>query len=78
VNLHKLLIAIKLKRLIISNDKNTFLNNSKANSKDHFGIILITRQHTTITSINKLTNDLINKYLNKYTADEFKNLIVYL
>ena len=69
--------AIDLKSTLITDDKKTFLIDSKATSREHYGIIIVSKQFskTRAASAAKLA---IDKYLNRYTKDEWKKLIVYL
>ncbi len=57
-------LAIAQQRVLISYNKRNFLQDSKAEQNNHFGIILITTQRKTIKDLNKLTKEIINKYLN--------------
>lgn len=73
----QLAAAVNMKRVIITSDKRNFLVNSKAKERNHFGIIIVTKQYN-IPSLNKLVEKIISKYLNRYTTDEFKNVVFYV
>lgn len=63
-------IAIGLKSTLITVDKRTFLVDSKAEDRKHFGIILITRQFGDANA-NSAAEQVIKKFLNVYTKDEW-------
>lgn len=73
----QLATAVNMKRVIITTNKRNFLLDSGARNINHFGIVIVTSQYKT-ASLNKLVSKIIQKYLNKYTADEFKNAVFYL
>ncbi len=74
----QLKIAINHRSLLITNNKRDFLEESKANQEEHFGIIIITHQHKTISGLYNLAKMVFDQYLNWYTAEEFRNFVIYL
>lgn len=73
----QLAAAVNMGRVIVTTNKRNFIIDSRARNIDHFGIIVVTSQYR-IPSLNKLVNRIIDVYLNRYTADEFKNAVFYL
>ncbi len=69
--------SISLKSLFITKDKRTFLQDSHALAVSHFGIIIIPKSFSRDQSYATALV-LIEKYLNRYTKDELKNMILYL
>lgn len=70
-------IAISLQSTFITFDKRTFLEDSNAEEKDHFGIILIARRVSNL-QIAAVADITIKKYLNYYTKEEFKKKVFYI
>ncbi len=71
----QLAAAVNMKRVIMTTDKRNFLKNSNSDKTNHFGIIIITKQYKDSSSIYKMVNRIIKRYLNFYTADEFINTV---
>lgn len=74
----QLAIAINLKRALITYNKENFLQDSGALNINHFGIIIVTRQHRNRSSLNRLADEIIKRYLNRYAHDEFINAVFYI
>lgn len=66
--------AIDLDRVMITSDKKDFLNLAK--SMSHKGIILVSRQIKLDNCALFARN--ISKLLNRYTKDEFKDLLLWV
>src|SRR3989344_1130256 len=69
--------AICLKSVLITTDILTFIEDSKARSREYYGIIVITKQLDSSVSASA-AREAIKLLLNRYTKDEWKNLVVYL
>ena len=70
-------LAITLKSVLITMDKKTFIQDSNATGREHFGIILIQKELNSANAASA-AKQVIDKYLNRYTKDEWKRLVVYL
>src|SRR3989344_9024648 len=69
--------AICLKSVLITIDKRTFLDDSEAKSREHYGIIIITKQ-LDATNSAAAAREVIKLFLNTYAKDEWKNQVVKL
>ena len=69
--------AICLKSVLITTDVSTFIDDSKARSREHHGIIIITNQLDASNSA-AAAREVIKLFLNQYAKDEWKNLVVYV
>ena len=70
-------IALNLGRVLLSDDKCTFIKDSRALEIDHCGIIILTRQVSKQDAV-LIAEEVDKKFLNRYAKDEWKNLIVHL
>lgn len=73
----QLQIATVLQSVLITIDKRTFLQDSDALRKEHYGIIIILRQVGTINA-TAVAEEVFEKFLNIYPKDEWKNFVVQL
>ncbi len=73
-DLEQMLKAKEKKCVFVTADKRTFLKNIKGVT--HYGIILIPR-NVSVSKANVLVGELM-RLLNKFTADEFENTVLYL
>ena len=73
----QLLVAMSLQSVIITRDKSTFLRDSGALEKDHFGIIIITEETRNDNSVH-IAEELYDLFLNRYTADELMGVVLKL